>query len=415
MGLVKYQFGGPGVSSTTTTTTPNTTSGVVQATLASTSSPVTTPFSSVSTTPNYVYTSPTPTGTSVSKSTGSGSPGVIAGVAVGAAVGASLLTLILTILFMRRHKQRPRSSHHLEKSRRSDLVGGGGGRPSKGPLIVVNEVQDQPRNAWEKFLPQSADDGSIRLSVKTLFNQIEIHVENYYRDSPVQVTQQMQAGLAQVDSPNLPQSVVALLPRARAPRTIIKHCLANLILSHIVADGNSANTFLPAAFLSLPESLEPSSNNSDKPGKQVSAVLPPEFTNGYTVYNQALSAWRQLTSYLRPRAAADPLYVSRRDEAIRLAADSFCEAFAPWASRQDTYGPRKQNVMEIMKSAAETGILLFSQPCAFGYQWRGSGGDSTGEERIVVTPALVKKADENGKVFEKGTELELVQATVAAI
>ena len=264
---VAGQLGGATLSSSDTSTTTPTTTAFVQNNTPSTTAPVTTQTLNNSTSPTYGYTNPTPTRTSTSKSMASGNPGVIAGVAVGAAVGASLFTLILTVLFMRRRKQRPRHRHHSEKTRRSEFGYSGGGRSPKSPFVVVDEVQEQPRNAWEKFLPESADDDSIRMKVKTLFDQIEIHVENYYGDSPVQATQQMQAGFAQLDSPNLPESVVGLLARARAPRAVIKHCLTNLILSHIVADGDPAHTFLPAAFLSFPESLEPSSNHSDKPGK----------------------------------------------------------------------------------------------------------------------------------------------------
>ena len=130
---------------------------------------------------------------------------------------------------------------------------------------------------------------------------------------------------------------------------------------------------------------------------------------------QALSRWRVLSAYLRPTPRTDASYLSARDAIITQCADVFCGAFAPWAigSRRDTYGPRHQNLIEVMKAASDTGILLFAQPSTFTYRWTAPSTGGTGRGagaggRIVVTPALVKVADENAVVLERGLELVTV-------
>lgn len=60
---------------------------------------------------------------------------------------------------------------------------------------------------------------------------------------------------------------------------------------------------------------------------------------------------------------------------------------------------RRQNVAEIFKSAADVGILIFSQPSSFTYQW-GTSQDNRGGV-VVVTPAFLKVSDENARVLER--------------
>lgn len=106
--------------------------------------------------------------------------------------------------------------------------------------------------AWQRHLPQSADDTTVRSAVKTLFHQVELHVENFYRDSAVPMTDSLQAELLTVDSPHLPESIVALLPRARSQISLIKHCLLSYIVASISTDDNSVPSLLPTDYATLP-------------------------------------------------------------------------------------------------------------------------------------------------------------------
>lgn len=188
--------------------------------------------------------------------------GVIAGVAVGAAVGAAILTFLITFLLLRKKNKKSRRhrehrsgsgglSTYTEKALPKD--------PSPGADAVVAAA------AWQRHLPQSADDKTIRSSVKTLFDQVEVHVENFYRDAAVRMTEDLQAELLHVDSPHLPESVVALLQRVRSQTALIKHCLLSYIVASITTDDDSVPSLLPADYAALPHLAR--ATGEKKPGK----------------------------------------------------------------------------------------------------------------------------------------------------
>lgn len=188
--------------------------------------------------------------------------GVIAGAAVGAAIGAAILTFIITFMLLRKKNQ----EHRRDKRHRS----GSGGHSTytekalpKDPSHGGGTVVSAP--IWQKHLPQSADDTTTRSSVKTLFDQVELHVENFYRDSAVSMTENVQAELLRVDSPHLPESIVALMPRARSQTALIKHCLLSYIVASISTDDNSVQSLLPQDYATLPHLARASAQK--KPGQ----------------------------------------------------------------------------------------------------------------------------------------------------
>jgi hypothetical protein len=119
---------------------------------------------------------------------------------------------------------------------------------------------------WEQSLPQPESDVKMRMMVRRLFDEIEIHVENFYHNSEVPISAGLQTDLMKVHSSYLPDSVVSLLPRTKTPVLLIIHCLAYLIVSRITI-GNDAS-FLPADFVALPRAIGSTRANQDKPGKQ---------------------------------------------------------------------------------------------------------------------------------------------------
>jgi len=121
---------------------------------------------------------------------------------------------------------------------------------------------------WEQHLPQSESDGTMRTSVKALFDQIELHVENFYHNAVVPISPGLQTELMKVHSSYLPDSVVSLLSQTKTPMLLIKHCLAYLIVSRITADSDASASFLPSDFVALPRAIGGTRANQDKPGKQ---------------------------------------------------------------------------------------------------------------------------------------------------
>jgi hypothetical protein len=104
-----------------------------------------------------------------------------------------------------------------------------------------------------------------------------------------------------------------------------------------------------------------------------------------------------------------------RDANIAAAADLFCSAFAPWAINPNDLEARRQHLINIMKSAADTGILIFSQPSRFAFRWTvPSERDRKGLNRIVVLPGLVKVSDERAKDLP-GQGQELVAPVVGTL
>src|SRR4051812_14798436 len=109
-------------------------------------------------------------------------------------------------------------------------------------------------------------------------------------------------------------------------------------------------------------------------------------------FSQSLSRWRVLTSYLHPVPANDPAYIAGRDSAIAAAASAFCSAFALWSIRTQSHATRLQNLITIMQSAVDVGLLIFAQPAALHWAWDVDGNvqGGSGAWDIVVTPGLVK-------------------------
>lgn len=143
-------------------------------------------------------------------------------------------------------------------------------------------------------------------------------------------------------------------------------------------------------------------------------------------FNPALSRWRQLSAYLRPDWNEDRAYVELRDARIVDVAHIICRTFEPWVMLPGTFEARHVNLVNIMKSAVDTGILLFSQPSTFVFRWvappsqgdRRRGKPTTTTEqrqnpRVVVLPGLVKVRDADSR--ELRTPLELVSPVVGSI
>jgi hypothetical protein len=192
------------------------------------------------------------------------SAGATAGAVVAAAVGGALLAFILTFMFMRsRRQKRQKTQRHSEKR---ESFGGANALLRKSDDDLLN-----PKHAWEKHLPQPADDNSIRLTVKTFLHQVELHVENFYSDSAASsnVSEEIQTELHKLDSPLLPNPLAVVLPQARSKTTLIKHCLAHLIVKNISTDGtpDSSQSFLPLEFVALLNTVARTHSNNSKPGK----------------------------------------------------------------------------------------------------------------------------------------------------
>ena len=283
-------------------------------------------------------------------------------------------------------------------------------RPSEKPVAVVGVAKT---GTWEQHLDQAESDPSITRTVKTLFEQIELHVENYYRDAQVNLTPETEQELMEVDSPNLPDAIKGLMPQTRMPTLLIKHCIANSIIDHITPGSGAADSFLPADYTALPSILSNTRTTASKPGKLPSPSTTANLTG--QAFAQALSRWRVLSAYLRPLARDDHAYLTARDAAISSTATALCIAFQPWATSADANAVRLGHLVNIMKSASDAGMLLFAQPASFRYRWKPTGDRDRDVKAgwVVVLPGFLKVAGEDGK--ELGRQQEMIRPVVASL
>ena len=122
--------------------------------------------------------------------------------------------------------------------------------------VPPQAIETVDAHAWERHLPQSADDATIRLKVLTLFESIEHHVEGYYRDTDTRISQ-LPVQLGMLQSHHLPSGIPLedLLVQAWYQEPVIKHCLINLVVSGMTADESPLFSLLPEEFTTIPRAI----------------------------------------------------------------------------------------------------------------------------------------------------------------
>lgn len=220
-----------------------------------TSSQVTASTISASTTQSISSTLTTPATVS-SGSSGGGHVGVasLAGAIVGCTLGAALITFLLTFMFMRKRMDRVNASRSVRRESGSSRRRGS----SKGQFLVsekpVSTLEDATLR-WQSYLPQPADDRTIQNQVKTLFDQIELHVDNYYRKANVGLDDSMRQALVQLDTGELPMPIEELAQNPRMALAVIKHCIAGLLVKRMTPEANSFASLLPRHLSETPTKL----------------------------------------------------------------------------------------------------------------------------------------------------------------
>lgn len=110
-----------------------------------------------------------------------------------------------------------------------------------------------------------------------------------------------------------------------------------------------------------------------------------------------MSRWRVLTAYLRPAPSQDTVYIAQRNDRIQETVELFSRAFAPWRNLKHEDKVRNQSLSAILRSAADLGIFMFSQPSDLRFHWPKQSG--VGANRVVVAPSLIKMTDEKGQAL----------------
>ena len=100
-----------------------------------------------------------------------------------------------------------------------------------------------------------------------------------------------------------------------------------------------------------------------------------------------------LTGFLHPDLRADREFRRGLDVKVDHAVRALTEAFAPWDVPGKNASDRAANLRTILHQASEAGILLFTQPSTFLFDWSSKG---VGQDQIlIISPALIKRLDES--------------------
>lgn len=266
-------------------------------------------------------------------------------------------------------------------------------------------------HAWEQYLPQSLDDRTVQGSVKTLFDQVQLHVENFYGIRDVKITAEVANNLSKLQTPHLPDSVAAVMSSAKTPLPVIKHCLAYMVAQSIGVGIDSTTTLLPPAYASiasgfhLPDTEDPNAVGTYNLWRESTALA-----NDTIAQRQAFSKWKELTAYFTPEPFANPEDAANRDKAISSMVETFADAFFLWDSQPRDEAQARQHLTELLKNAANVAVMLFAQPSTFEFRWQQEAQDGTRKRSLVVVPAFVKVADERGHLL--GRSQGLTQAVV---
>ena len=194
--------------------------------------------------------------------------GTVAGVVIAAAVGFALVTSLATFFITRRRKGSEGKDRHtkFEESSASESKCVRQQEQASKPKVPFVIPTAPASAAFENYIPQPADDASVKHNVNTIMDQIELHVENFYQNSSATPSTRNNAELALFDSPYLAASLASLLPRSKNKIHLVKHALAQHIISSISPTSSSAQSLLPQDFVLLPDAVR-SAKMGAKPGE----------------------------------------------------------------------------------------------------------------------------------------------------
>ncbi|KAL6719768.1 hypothetical protein ACLMJK_001689 [Lecanora helva] len=333
------------------------------------------------------------------------SGGTTAGIVVASAIGLALISSLVTFLLLRHRYKRDRQYPQGSQN-------GGEFEPSKplernaqkaGPELKVPLISETLKKN-EGYLPEPADDVTIQKKARTIFDQIEVHVENFYHTTARYDPRQNDSSMAKFESPSLNGSLSNLLLQRTDGMSLLKQSFVFSITSRLSLKGDPNTTLLPPEFMLTPNTLNSEARvHSTKPGKPSTSHFHPRSqisgTNQRKETTQAFSRWRVLTAYLWPSFSQSSEYVSRRDHRISECVHAHSQAFAPWRNLKYRDEEQAQSLSEILKSAADFGIWIFSQPSDIRFQWPPK--DKVEPSSVALTPVLIKKTDEWGRALSR--------------
>lgn len=185
--------------------------------------------------------------------------GTLAGAIVGSFLGGCIIAFLIAFLLLRRRKRTPGSSTEREysKSGLSESLSGPDKSLNKVPGSTVNTKFDGISNVTSNvepfdlnpYIPESADDATICMRIQTFFDQVSLHIDNFYSrpDSTIRLNQEDKARIGEYDSPFLGTPLISLLSNARTQRTVLTHALVHSLVQRI-HPGTQTQSLLPPCY-----------------------------------------------------------------------------------------------------------------------------------------------------------------------
>ncbi|KAJ5726653.1 uncharacterized protein N7483_008010 [Penicillium malachiteum] len=311
------------------------------------------------------------------------STGALAGGIVGAFVGGCLIAFVIASLLFR--KRKPGNSAGAGSYGSASAAEGG--KPVVSYATKNGTVASEsfgPATVTAAFVPESADDGTVSNKIESLFDQISLHIDNYYvrlASNPLLTTEEKES-LSRYNSPFVPESLASLLSVGKPQRAALTHALAYALLEAI-RPASDAGSLLPACFRWGP--------------------LQDSLGHPNTAQDAAAFNWRMLTSQLNASAAS-----ARDDQYINAFVAEFTTTFATYRNGDFPQSEQVAHLTSVVKAAFELGVWLFAQPCTFKFDWQSG---STGESQLVIFPSVLKVCDERGRRLNTPQMVVAVRAT----
>lgn len=189
------------------------------------------------------------------------SSGELAGAIVGSVIGASLVTLLIALLFFRRRSKAEQSARHLRDPQNTP---GRQHASDGGPPLAEKQVSGYGGDElqWQAYLPQASDDQTIRKMVKTMFDRVELHVDNFYTRNDVVLDDSMRLSVSQLRIGQLPLAIDRLMSDRRMVLPVIKRCITDFLLTGIHPGHFPAGALLPDYLANAPSHPRPLKSGS---------------------------------------------------------------------------------------------------------------------------------------------------------
>ena len=193
--------------------------------------------------------------------------GAVAGIAIGAALGLALITFFLTYCILNR-RQRSRADPINEKPLESDPRAGQQQHPRKFELPILGGLSEI--SSLESHLPQPADDKAITTRTATLLDQLDLHVENFYKNVLGNASSMNASMVDEFDTGQLSSTLSSAFAESREHLSLVKHALIHATCESISTTSHSGWSLLPDEFTLLARSvLSSSSEIQRKAGKYI--------------------------------------------------------------------------------------------------------------------------------------------------